>query len=471
MSRPRPLLCLAALALLLASVACTTQRIAPPPATRAPSGVPIGTVDFSVFESAYNLLLNRAVERPAPAALLDAAWDGLLAEAKQEGGNTAGVSQPVFSRDRNASLQAFEDAAGKLTVRRGSRVDVVKLNYAAAAAMADSLDDSHTTFLPPDLFAIQNKREAGNLGTTTGIRMERTTERPPLVLEVVPGSAADRAGLRAGDSILAIDGRKIGSFTPREASRALDGPDGSTLTLDVRRPGRADRHVTITRQTMALDLVRSAQLPGNVGYIRIREFPSTVPIQLQVKQALGDFDDAHTNGVIVDLRGNPGGSLDDLREVLSLFVSQSPLSYLLAPGSSRTMPIPRTTDRFTFDQKLVVLVDGGSASSSEVFASAVQQYHDGLVVGARTCGCLMAAQFFPLADRKAGLEIAVQGVLSPVSRQTVEKIGVMPDREVEPDARALADGRDPQLEAALQALGVDAAVARNANKTLLQAGP
>jgi carboxyl-terminal processing protease len=456
----------------LAGVACTTQRIPPAPlATRTPTGEPVGAIDFSVFESAYNLLLNRAVERPAPPALLDAAWDGLLAEAKQEGVNTAGVPRPAFARDRNAGLQSFEDAFSRLTARHGASIDAVKLNYAAAAAMADSLGDSHTTFLPPDLFAIQNKREAGNLGTTTGIRMERVTDRPPLVLEVVPGSAADRAGLQAGDSVLAIDGRKIGSFTPREASRALDGPDGSTLTLDVRRPGRADRRITITRQTMALDLVRSTQLPGNIGYIRIREFPATVPFQLQVKQALGDFDDTHTNGVIVDLRGNPGGSLDDLREVLSLFVSQSPLSYLVGAGSSRTMPIARASGRFTFDQKLVVLVDGGSASSSEMFAAAVQQYHDGLIVGAKTCGCLMAAQFFPLADRKAGLEVAVEGVLSPVSQQTVEKVGVTPDREVEPDARALAEGRDPQLEAALQALGVDAALARNANKTLLQAGP
>lgn len=460
------------MALLLAGVACTTQRIPPaPPATRTPTGEPVGTLDFSVFESAYNLLLNRAVERPTPAALLNAAWDGLLAEAKQEGVNTAGVSLPALDGDRGATLHNLEDAFGRLTVRHGAHVDAVKLNDAAAAAMADSLDDSHTTFLPPDLFAIQNRREAGNLGTTTGIRLERVTDRPPLVLEVVPGSAAERAGLQAGDSVLAIDGRKIGSFTPREASRALDGPDGSTLMLDVRRPGRADRRLTITRQTMALDLVRSKQLPGNVGYIRIREFPASVPIQLQVKQALGDFDDAQTDGVIVDLRGNPGGSLGDLQEVLSLFVSQSPLAYLVNPGGNRPMPIPRANGRFTFDQKLAVLVDGGSASSSEMFAAAVQQYHDGLIVGAKTCGCLMAAQFFPLADQKSGMEVAVQGVLAPVSREPVEKVGITPDREVEPDARALADGRDPQLEAALQALGVDAAVARNANKMLLQAGP
>jgi len=466
--RPRPLLWLGLAALLLAGVACTTERIPPAPAA-TPSGAPVGSVDFTVFESAYNLLLNRAVERPGPAALLNPAWDGLLAEAKREGVNTAGVPRPVLSGDRGATVHNLEDAFGKLTIRRSASVDETKLNYAAAAAMADSLNDSHTTFLSPDQFATQNKREAGNLGTTTGIRIERVTERPPLVLEVVPGSAGDRAGLQAGDSLLAIDGRKIASFTPREAGRALDGPDGSTLMLDVRRPGRADRRITITRQTMSLDLVRSKQLPGNVGYIRIREFPTQVPIQLQVKQALGDFDDENTNGVIVDLRGNPGGSLSDLQAVLSLFVSQSPLSYLVNPGGGRSLPVPRTGDRFSFDQKLVVLVDGGSASSSELFASAVQQYHDGLIVGAKTCGCLMAAQFFPLADQKAGMEVAVQGVLSPVSQQSVEKIGITPDREIDADAPALADGRDPQLEAALEAFGVEAGVARTANKTLLQA--
>jgi len=468
--RPRSLLCLTLAVLLLAGVACTSARIPPAPAaTSTPAGEPVGTLDFTVFENAYNLLLNRAVERPAPNTLLNAAWRGLLDEGGKQGLQTAKAAAPALHGDRTADLAAIEDAFGKLKVTRGHTLDTAKINYAAASAMAESLDDSHTTFLSPDQFATQNRREAGNLGTTTGIRIERVTERPPLVLEVAPGSAADRAGLQAGDSVLAIDGSKIGSFTPREASRALDGPDGSTLTLDVRRPGRADRRITITRQTISLDLVRSKQLPGNVGYIRIREFPTQVPIQLQVKQALGDFDDAQTGGVIVDLRGNPGGSLGDLQEVLSLFVSQSPLSYLVNPGGSRTMPIPRANERFTFDQKLVVLVDGGSASSSELFASAVQQYHDGLIVGAKSCGCLMAAQFFPLADQKAGMEVAVQGVLSPVSKQSLEKVGITPDRAVDSDARALADGRDPQLEAALEALGVEAGVARTANKTLAQA--
>lgn len=462
---PRRLVGIAAVALALLAAGCRASiRADSVPPRAAPAEVKdrsSSPIDFAVLQSGYTRLLNAAVESPTSDSLLNAAWDGLIDEAGREGVTARGASRPVFVGDAKADFTAFADAFAALTAEHGGKLDGVRLNYAATDRMAASLDDSHTTFVPPDAAVRQNQRDAGNLGTSTGMRMERRTDQPPVVLEVVPDSAAEHAGVRPGDAVLAINGRRIETMTPREAGRSLEGNDGTKLRLDLRRPGYARvKQVTIVRRTISLDLVRSRTLPGNVGYIRIREFPVQVPIQLQVQQALDDFAAEKTNGVVVDLRGNPGGSLLVLQAVLSQFVSQSPL-VLTVSRTGRQQAIPRNGP-FDFRQRLVVLIDDGSASSAEIFAAAVKEYGDGLIVGARTCGCLMGSQFFDLADHQAKLQIAVEGILSPVQKQSLEKNGLMPDAAVPADVRALGDGRDPQLEAGLVSLGVDTATAASA---------
>jgi carboxyl-terminal processing protease len=396
----------------------------------------------------------------------------MLAELQRQGVRTAGAAEPRFSPDAIAAFGELNSAVNMLLADRRGPVDVSQLNYAAVSSMAASLDDSHTVFLPPSIFNLQQRREAGNLGTTTGIRVEQVSAHPPVVVEVVPGSAGEDAGVRPGDEVLAIDGRNVDSLGMRDITHAFEaGDDGTHLALEIRRPGSVRlRTITVTRRTMALDLVHSVVLPGNVGYVRVREFSDRVPIHLQVEQALGDFRYDQTRGVILDLRGDPGGSLQELQFVLDDFVSQNPLAYVMGRDG---VPQPLTrAGPFKFDQRLVVLVDGGSASSSELLASTVQEYHDGLIVGTRTCGCLMGALLIPLPpDNKAGMEIAVEKVLTPVQRRTVEKTGVTPDAVVPADPRLLADGRDPQLEAGIEALNVDPATARMATQATIASQP
>lgn len=434
------------------------------PANRAARDAPLccaAGVDLALTQDGMQKLIDRAIERPASTTLLSAGWDGLTANARSQGGQIGDVAKPAFSGDPKSDFASFQSSANRLFAGHHGTIDVTALNYAAVDRMAISLDDSHVTFLPPEAASRQNRRDAGNLGTSTGLRLERSNEHPPVILEVVPGSAAEQAGARPGDTVFAVNGRPVGSYSLRELGRALDGPDGSHLVLNVRHAGSARlQQITLTRRTIALDLVHSETLPGNVGYIRIREFPGQVPIQLQVQQAIGDFNAAQTKGIVVDLRGNPGGAISVMQAIVSLFVSQSPLGYVVGPDG-REQSIPRTGP-YDLHQKLVVLTDGGSASSAEVFAAAVQQYGDGLLVGEPTCGCLMAALFFPLTGDKSMLEIAVQRVLTPVQRQQVEKHPIMPDIPVNADPRLLGQGRDAQLEAAVQALGVDAATSRTA---------
>jgi carboxyl-terminal processing protease len=468
-------------ALLVAMVlaGCKSGSSKPSPQAAAPSPTPdtqsvaccADGVDLSLARKALLLLIQRAYEKPTSDRLLSAAWDGLVAEAQRQKIRTTDAAKPSLTGSADADFKSFSDGFDAAVRAFRGQADVEQLNYAAISAMTDSLNDSHTTFLPPAVFTQTNQREAGNLGTTTGLRVENATDHPPLVLEVVPDSAAARAGVLPGDSVESVDGRLYSDFTGRGLSRALEaGADGSKLELDIRRAGSARaRHVTVVRQTMALDLVHSTILPGNVGYIRIREFPTQVPIELQVKQALGDFDAANTGGVIVDLRGNPGGFVERLQAILSQFVGQTPLYYAV-DRSGHDQAAQRSGARL-LNQRLVVLVDSGSASSSEIFAAAVQEYHDGLVIGTPSCGCLMGAGIVPLEDRRSGIEVAVYAIETPVEKRQVEKKPIQPDSVVDPDARLLGAGRDPQVEAALQSLGVDAATAQSATQSVIASKP
>jgi carboxyl-terminal processing protease len=436
-----------------------------PNATAAPVQPPL---DFLLVRQAMNLLLNQAVEKPRSDTLLDGAWAGLAAEARRQGLPVADADRPRLHGDAQTDFNAFTTAFNRLAGHSREHLDTTRLSYAAIEAMANVLHDSHTTFLPPVIADEVSRRDAGNLGTSTGLRLEYETKRPATVLEVAPGSAAQQAGVHEGDVVVELDGRTIQEMSPRQVSRALEGSDGSRLTLGIRSAGSARlRPVTIVRHTIPLDLVASTVLPGNIGYVRIREFAQSVPIQRQVQQALGDFDYKQTGGVVIDLRGNPGGAVSTMQPILSQVVSQTPLSYLIGrDGRTRTV---QRTGAFTFHQRLVVLVDEGSASAAEMFASAVQEYKDGLIIGALTCGCLMGALVLALPDSKAALEVAFDRVLSPVLRREVEHVGVAPDVAVPEDPRLLSQGRDAQLEGALRALGVDAGTASTATIAVLQA--
>ena len=415
---------LAALALVsVLCMACKSSASSTPRSSTGGQQSPVATtIDFGELSAAYLALLNLAIEQPTSNQLLNAAWDGLIGEARKQGLNAA-ARRPTFRGDPRGDFTTFTTAFNRLAAAAPRPLDGTQLNYAAVDAMARSLHDSHTTFLPPDAFNRYNRREAGNLGTTTGFQLERTKAHPPLVLEVIPGSAADVAGLKAGDTVTAVNGRPVLSYDLDVLSRTLEGPDGSKLELDIRRAGSArSQRLTVVRRTIALDTVAGKVLAGNVGYLRIRQFPSAQFVILQVQQALADFAYASTRGIIVDLRDNPGGAVNVLLPVAGQFVSQSPIAYTVGRDG-----VPKPLQRagpFNLHQRVVVLVDAGSASSAEIMAGAIQEYGDGLVLGVRTCGCLLDAFISQLPDGKSGLEVGVARVLTPVRKLNVEGAGL-----------------------------------------------
>ena len=457
MKRLPPLLLVAAL--LIAGCGKGPPHAAQPQG-RIAAGQPVGAVDFGQLHQAEGDLLQYALERPNATQLLTAAWGGLLAEAKSEGIGDGTASPPAFGGTTATDNSAFDDAFAALKTTRRTTPDEAALNGAAIDAMTKSLNDTHTAYLPPDTFAQATNELNGRPTSETGLSLEPQGKGSLLVVEVLPNSPAERAGILPGDSVIAIDGKAVGALDIRQRQMLVDdGKDGTKLSFDIRRPGYARvRTFTLTRQATPVDLIAATTLPGNVGYIRLRVFATGTALIARVRDELTRFQQEQTRGVVVDLRGDPGGSLQTLDIILSRFVARSPLLYQQQRGG-RPQPVPRITSAPAITQPFVVLVDGGSASSSEVFAAAVEEYHAGTVLGTPTCGCIVGALFFSLQGG-AGMEIGVAKVLSPVTMTDHEHNPIQPTVLVPPDPAALRDGRDNQLEAALEQLGVAPDVAR-----------
>lgn|GEM_PF-5987496 len=452
--------CIALLLALCVLAGCGGAPVSRAPHTGIAPGTPVGAIDFTGLHDAERELLDFALERPSSSALLTAAWRGVVAEAAREGIGDGSTPPPAFTGQAAADNELFDRSFAALRTTRWAQPDATALNGAAITAMAASLHDSHTSYYPPSLFARVNAELDGRPVTMTGMRLLQQARGEVLVVEVLPGSPAEHAGVLPGDSIVAIDGKEVGTLDIRQLNRlANDGEPGSVLRVDIRRPGYARvRTVTIVRQPVPLDTFGSAILPGNVGYMRLRVFASDTALLSEVRAVLQRFATTKSRGIIIDLRGDPGGSLQTLVALLSRFVAQSPL--LIEQRAGRDTAIPRAFNVSAVAEPFVVLVDRGSASSSEIFAAAVEDYHAGLVIGTPTCGCAVGAIFFPLGDGMGGIEVGVARVLSPVTKTNHEGNPVQPDIIVQPDPAALRDGRDPQLERALEALGVTADVAR-----------
>jgi carboxyl-terminal processing protease len=448
------------IALLLLAACGKSGHRASSPQGRVAAGQPVGTIDFAQLHQAEDDLLQYALERPVDSLLLHGAWFGLVREAKREGIGDGTAQPPLFTGKAAADNSAFDDAFAALRTTRSTTPDPSALNGAAINAMTMSLNDTHTAYLPPGTFDQANNELNGRPTSETGLRLEPQGQGALLVVEVLPGSPAERAGLLPGDSVVAIDGQPVGTLDIRQRQDLVEtGKDGTKLSFDIRRPGYARvRTFTLTRQATPVDLISVTTLPGDVGYIRLRVFATGAAVETRVRDALAQFQQEGTRGVVFDLRGDPGGSLQTLDVILSRFVDHSPLLYQQQRGG-RPQPVPRISSTPAFGQPYVVLVDGGSASSSEVFAAAVQEYHTGTVLGTPTCGCIVGALFFSLVGG-AGIEIGVARVLSPVTMTDHEHNPIQPDALIPPDPAALRDGRDNQLEAALQILGVAPDVAR-----------
>lgn len=338
--------------------------------------------------------------------------------------------------------------------------------YAAVREMLEQLEDPYTRFMDPQEFRNMQVDTSGEL-TGVGIQISQDEETKEIVVVApIEDTPAFEAGVRSKDVILAIDGESTEGMELNDAVNKIRGPVGSAVTLTLRR-GEENLEVPITRARIEIHPVRhSVQTgpEGAVGYIRLTQFSANAAVEMS--EAIEDLESQNVTGYILDLRSNPGGllysSIDIARmwldggTIVSTVNRQGVVDEEVANSSALT------------DKPLVVLVDGGSASASEILSGALQDNERAVLVGTRTFGKGLVQSVRELPDG-SGVAVTVAKYLTPSGRD-INKHGIDPDIAVElndeqrerlaSDRELIGTVEDPQYAEALNVLVTEIQEAR-----------
>jgi len=341
-------------------------------------------------------------------------------------------------------------------------LDPLELERGALVGMTESLDDrGHTGYLTPEEIKARDDSLSGTFVGVGAVLDQK--EGRLLIVRVLHDSPAERAGVTAGDEIVTVDGTSVAGLTVDEVVARVRGPEGSKVTLELKGAGDATRSVTITRAKLDLPLVSWAFAPGTRdAVIRLESFSAGAG--KAVAAALRDALDQGAEGVVLDLRGNPGGYVNEPVETAALFLEDG-VVYRSVDRSGKETPHPVEGAAMAPDLALIVLVDDQTASSAEILTGALQDAGRARVVGVKTYGTGTVVNTYSLKDGGA-LTIGTERWLTPKGR-AIWREGLVPDEVVElpegaaqvvpDDFAALGSGGlaatgDAQLKAAVAAL-------------------
>jgi len=326
-------------------------------------------------------------------------------------------------------------------------VDDGALMRGAIKGMLEALGDEHSAYMDP----FQYKDATATLqGEYEGIGAWVNTDGKFLTIsEPMPGSPAEKAGLKPGDQIIAIDGEDMTGILPELARRKVLGPKGTSVVLTIQREGEEQPFdVEVTRASINVPSVTSKMLDGNVAYLRVYTFGETTTSEL--RKALDTLLAEKPVGLVLDLRNNGGGYLQTGIEVASEFIDKGVIVMEESGDGTRenfdALPGGKATEI-----PMVVLVNKYSASASEIVAGAIQDHGRGKLVGETTFGKGSVQSWIPLVDDQGAVRITVARWLTPEGRQ-IHKVGLTPDVAIaltEADTQA---NKDPQLDKAVELL-------------------
>jgi carboxyl-terminal processing protease len=269
------------------------------------------------------------------------------------------------------------------------------------------------------------------------------------IVSPIEGSPAEQAGLLPGDRVIAIDGEDMTGVAPESARLKVLGPEGTTVTLKVSREGEPDPlEFTIRRAQIEIRSAEGKMLEDNVAYLDINTFGEQTTREL--RSALDNLLKQNPRGIIIDLRNNPGGYLSTAVEVSSEFIDQGVILYEQY-GDGRREEHKALGNGQATDIPLVVLINEGSASASEILAGALQDYERATLVGVKSFGKGSVQNWVPLSDNQGAARVTIARWLTPDER-LIDHIGLTPDVVVEMTTEDFEAGRDPQLDAAMETL-------------------
>jgi len=326
-------------------------------------------------------------------------------------------------------------------------IDDQALMQGAIRGMMDALGDQQTFYMEPQVY----ENETSSLqGQYEGIGAYVDTEGDYLtIVSPIQGSPAELAGLLPGDKVIAIDGEDMTGIAPEEARLKVLGPEGTTVTLKVTREGEpSPLEFTITRAQIDIRSAEGKMLEDNVGYVDINTFGEQTTQELRA--ALDDLLKQNPRGIIIDLRNNPGGYLSTSVEVASEFIDEGVILYEQY-GDGRRDEHKALGNGQATDIPLVVLINQGSASASEILAGALQDYERATLVGVKSFGKGSVQNWVPLSNNQGAARVTIARWLTPDER-LIDHLGLTPDVVVEMTPEDFEAERDPQLDAAIQTL-------------------
>ena len=326
-------------------------------------------------------------------------------------------------------------------------VDDTKLMQGAISGMLDSLGDPHTGYMTPEEYI-----EASTPldGSYEGIGAYVDTGGDYLtIISAIPGSPAERAGLKTGDAVIKVDGKDVTGIDPSVVLKSVKGPAGTSVTVTIQRPDVTEPfEVTITREKIELQSVTSEIVAEDIGYISLSTFGETTTSELRA--ALQSLLAQNPKGLILDLRYNSGGYLNTAIEVVSEFIPEGVIMYE-EQGNGEEITYTAQPGGLATEIPLVVLVNEGSASASEITAGAIQDYRRGVLVGVTTYGKGSVQNWIPLQNDQGAVRITIARWLTPDHRQ-INEVGLTPDVVVEFTQEDIDNEIDPQLNKAIEIL-------------------
>ena len=327
-------------------------------------------------------------------------------------------------------------------------VDDTALMRGAISGMLASLGDLHTSYMSP---ADYKQANASLAGSYEGIGAYVDTGGAYLtVISPITGSPAEAAGLLSGDQIIAIDGKDMTGTDPELARQKVLGPAGSTVVLTIQRKGvTAPFDVSITRAQIVIKSADGKMLDHNIAYVQVTTFGDKTTAEL--KTTLETLMAQKPAGLILDLRNNGGGYLQTAVEVASQFLPKDQIVLYEQYGSGDRQEYKTLGSGLATDIPMVVLINEGTASASEIVSGALQDYGRAKLVGVVSYGKGSVQIWTPLSNDQGAVRVTIAKWLTPKSR-TIDKLGLTPDVYSIMTIEDYKNKLDPQLDAAVQTL-------------------
>ncbi len=332
-----------------------------------------------------------------------------------------GWERTGYATESYEELRTFSEVLTKVQQHYVEAVNVKDLVQGAIRGMLSTLDP-HSAYMTPEMYQeiqVETKGEFGGVGIQIGIKDSRLT-----VIAPIEGTPAYRAGIKAGDFITRVNDLATKDLTLMDAVHKMRGPKGTKVALTVERAGSPEPLVFhLVRDTIKIRSVRSEVIDGKLGYIRLTQFQEATGDDLG--RVLQEFQEKNLQSTILDLRNNPGGLLTSARDVSEHFVGPGKLIVYIKTRDGRKDEYISRAKKEPTDRPMIVLVNQGSASASEIVAGALQDWGLAAIVGTTTFGKGSVQTILPLSDG-SGLRLTTAKYYTPKGR-SIQSTGITPD--------------------------------------------